>query len=549
MAKVSELPQVTTTDGSEEILVVRGPANARETRRMPAGLLGSAANKPTPNELRAAILAALVQGENITFVDNPDGTVGVKVASSAELKGVPKAPTAAPGTNSAQLATTAFVKAAVDLIANALSNKQDTLVEGPGVDLVDNGDGTFTISSTGGGAGLVDGDFGGIVVSGGGTVITVKNVPATATVRVPNVAFSADWSGSAEPPTKGALFAKFGSMDSAIASRVASTAVGAPNGVAGLDAAGRVPANQLPSYVDDVLEYASAGNFPMPGEGGKIYVAADTGRQSRWTGNSYVELTASPGTTDNVPEGNVNRYYTEVRVRATIATGLADVAGSPAANDSLLAVLGKLRRQAFTALPADVANRLSLTAGGTVTGYALFASGGNIVSSGATARCIAYSDSDNDGALFAMQRNNRQLVFMGIDADNVFRIGGGSWGAGRLALDGAGNGQFVGNLLVNGGVTAANFTYTSDRRLKSGIRALEGEGAAVLALAPVRYVKDGRAQIGFIAQDVEAVCPEAVHTADDKRGTKSLDLGPLVAELVARVQYLDAEVARLKAAA
>ena len=56
---------------------------------------------------------------------------------------------------------------------------------------------------------------------------------------------------------------------------------------------GLVPANQLPSYVDDVLEYANLAAFPATGETGKIYVALDTSRTYRWGGTSYAELTDS----------------------------------------------------------------------------------------------------------------------------------------------------------------------------------------------------------------------------------------------------------------
>lgn len=56
---------------------------------------------------------------------------------------------------------------------------------------------------------------------------------------------------------------------------------------------GKVPASQLPSYVDDVLEYASVGVMPRPGESGKIYIALDTNLQYRWSGTKYVEISSS----------------------------------------------------------------------------------------------------------------------------------------------------------------------------------------------------------------------------------------------------------------
>lgn len=53
---------------------------------------------------------------------------------------------------------------------------------------------------------------------------------------------------------------------------------------------GKVPASQLPSYVDDVEEYGSILSFPKQGEEGKIYVAKDTNLTYRWGGSTYVEI-------------------------------------------------------------------------------------------------------------------------------------------------------------------------------------------------------------------------------------------------------------------
>lgn len=56
---------------------------------------------------------------------------------------------------------------------------------------------------------------------------------------------------------------------------------------------GKVPASQLPSYVDDVIEYTSVSAFPATGESGKIYVAQDTNKTYRWGGSAYVEISES----------------------------------------------------------------------------------------------------------------------------------------------------------------------------------------------------------------------------------------------------------------
>ncbi len=61
-------------------------------------------------------------------------------------------------------------------------------------------------------------------------------------------------------------------------------------GYAGLDSAGKVATAQLPSYVDDVEEYANFASFPGTGETGKIYIAIDTGDVYRWSGSAYVQI-------------------------------------------------------------------------------------------------------------------------------------------------------------------------------------------------------------------------------------------------------------------
>lgn len=51
---------------------------------------------------------------------------------------------------------------------------------------------------------------------------------------------------------------------------------------------GLVPSANLPSYVDDVVECANLAAFPVTGESGKIYIAANTNFIYRWTGSTYV---------------------------------------------------------------------------------------------------------------------------------------------------------------------------------------------------------------------------------------------------------------------
>jgi hypothetical protein len=54
---------------------------------------------------------------------------------------------------------------------------------------------------------------------------------------------------------------------------------------------GKIPASQLPSYVDDVVEYPTYALLPAIGETGKIYVVTATNKTYRWSGSSYIEIT------------------------------------------------------------------------------------------------------------------------------------------------------------------------------------------------------------------------------------------------------------------
>ena len=75
-----------------------------------------------------------------------------------------------------------------------------------------------------------------------------------------------------------------------------------------LNSASKIDAIYLPSYVDDVLEYANLAAFPATGETGKIYVALDTNKIYRWSGSAYVEISPGaipPVTSVNTKTGDV----------------------------------------------------------------------------------------------------------------------------------------------------------------------------------------------------------------------------------------------------
>lgn len=129
-----------------------------------------------------------------------------------------------------------------------------------------------------------------------------------------------------------------------LAAKEATANKGVAGGYAPLDGSAKVAAAYLPSYVDDVLEFANLAAFPVTGETGKIYVALDTEKQYRWSGSIYVWANPSATSTDGLPEGSVNKYWTNARTLASILTGyVMGVAATPiSASDTVLGAFSKI---------------------------------------------------------------------------------------------------------------------------------------------------------------------------------------------------------------
>lgn len=99
----------------------------------------------------------------------------------------------------------------------------------------------------------------------------------------------------------------------------------------------------------------------------------------------------------------------------------------------------------------------------------------------------------------------------------------------------SGNVSIGGDLVVTGEVTSY-----SDKRLKTDIQSLDNRGL----LNPVTYLKDGKQQIGFIAQEVQEVYPELVN--EDTNGYLSLNYQQLTAVLSVQINNLYSIINELK---
>ncbi|MEO9870417.1 tail fiber domain-containing protein [Ekhidna sp.] len=118
-------------------------------------------------------------------------------------------------------------------------------------------------------------------------------------------------------------------------------------------------------------------------------------------------------------------------------------------------------------------------------------------------------------------------------------------GATTITLDGN-----LGDINATGTVTAAVVTQTSDRRLKKNIQSLEKPLENVLKLRGVSYqwkdeFKSQRNQIGVIAQEVEEVYPEFVHTNDE--GMKAVNYAQMTPVLIGAIKELNKKVEKLEA--
>ena len=127
-------------------------------------------------------------------------------------------------------------------------------------------------------------------------------------------------------------------------------------------------------------------------------------------------------------------------------------------------------------------------------------------------------------------------------ATNSGLTGGIITGTGTIGI--AQNG--ITNTHINQSTTysAANWCLASDERLKENIETICCGLDKVKAMRGVSYTKDGEAQVGVVAQEVEKVVPEVVFEGED--GYKSVAYSQLVGVLIEAVKDLSAQVEELK---
>lgn len=152
--------------------------------------------------------------------------------------------------------------------------------------------------------------------------------------------------------------------------------------------------------------------------------------------------------------------------------------------------------------------------------------------------------------LFIDNSNTSSPLIVGDFANDTVKINGG-----LNVRDNVGIGTSLPTekLVVDNGTSIGTYTtsgwmHSSDARKKTNVVAMENELDNINALRPVRFdwkQGGGKTQIGFIAQEVEKIYPEAVLV--DANGNYSLAIQNLVAPLVSAVQILSQQVETIEA--
>jgi len=173
-------------------------------------------------------------------------------------------------------------------------------------------------------------------------------------------------------------------------------------------------------------------------------------------------------------------------------------------------------------------------AGNTFTSTNYFLSNRNTTSDSPPLQ--AYS-TGNTGAIMSFHKGGHYAINMGLDSDNVFRIGGWSAAANRFQMD------MSGNLTMAGNITAY-----SDIRLKENIKVIPDALSKVQQLRGVTFTRNDvedleQRHTGVIAQEVEAVLPEAV--SEDSAGIKNVAYGNMVGLLIEAIKEQQTQINEL----
>jgi len=251
---------------------------------------------------------------------------------------------------------------------------------------------------------------------------------------------------------------------------------------------------------------------------------------------------------------------------STLATSAGNITIDAQGNDTDIIFKGTDNNSDITMLTLDGSEAGNATFNGTVTGTSATFNGGVVVdnitidgteidlSSGDLTIDVAGDITlDADGGDVNFKDDGTQYGFIAKSSDNC--LIGNSISDGDVLIRGNDGGSNITAVTFDmSAAGAATFnddvTAFSDKRLKTDISNIENGIEKVMQMQGVYYKRndqdDAKTKVGVLAQDMEAIVPEVVLTADDEMQTKSVDYGKLTAVLIEAIKDLKAEIDELK---
>jgi hypothetical protein len=302
----------------------------------------------------------------------------------------------------------------------------------------------------------------------------------------------------------------------------------------------------------------SLGNFQIASSGAEIFLTRNENNDILATGglSSKIRL----GAQLQVVIGVGANYEARLTVTSGGNVGIGDTSPTSNNNNTSSPVLS-LKSTTAGAYPSYVTKYINGAEGGmTLAGDLYIDIGGN--STAANNNIIFRTTSANS----SYATNERMRITSGgsvlintttvIGANSMLAILAGSAREGLVIKLAEGayspiwirNSNEVAMFYVNeanaGYLNASAWSYGSDRRIKENIINLEGSGLdTILKLNPVRfdYIDGIKNNIGWIAQDVQEVIPEAVSAISKTNDQLTLKSDYIVPYLVKAIQELKAE--------
>ena len=213
--------------------------------------------------------------------------------------------------------------------------------------------------------------------------------------------------------------------------QVKRSEMGAASGVATLDTAGKVPSSQLPSYVDDVLEYVNKAGFPATGESGKIYVAQDTNLTYRWSGSAYIALSSSVvlgETSATAYRGDRGKIaYDHSQTTHAPSNAQANVIESIKVNGTALTPSSKAVNITVPTKTSDLTNDSGFKTTDNNTTYTLTKSGSTITLTGSDGSTTSVTDSNTTYPVATTSTNGLMSSTDKTKLDNISGVSGTSY--------------------------------------------------------------------------------------------------------------------------